>query len=127
MNILKFLWQLPQNILGFLVTVFSGAKYSGIVGCYLTRFNFGVSLGHYIIIGQKMYCGTTLKHEIGHQKQSLYLGFLYLLLIGLPSITGNIIDSVFHCCWSTQARLKWYYSLLWEKWADSLGGVERNF
>ena len=36
----------------------------------------------------------TIKHEYGHQKQSLYLGWFYLLIIGIPSFLGNIWDRI---------------------------------
>lgn len=55
-----------------------------------------VCLGEVILINTKMYpldlSPLVLKHEGGHQKQSHYLGWLYLLIIGLPSIILNIIS-----------------------------------
>lgn len=123
-NILLYLWQLPQNILGLLVILFTQARYCN-AGCWVTtKACFGVSLGKYIIFGQRM-DEISLKHEQGHQKQSLYLGWLYLLIIGLPSITGNIYDRIAHKHWEYIKRYEWYYNQPWEKWADKLGGVER--
>ena len=121
---ISYLWQAPQNLLGLGVIFFSRAKPGeGIKPYWATKANFGVSLGKYIISnsGDK----TTLLHEAGHQKQSLMLGPLYLLIVGLPSISGNIWDRLFHKSWSWEKREIWYYSLPWEKWADKLGGVER--
>lgn len=123
-KVLLFIWQLPQNILGLLVILFTEAKYCN-KGCWVTtKSRFGVSLGKYIIFGQVIN-DLSLKHEQGHQKQSLYLGWLYLLIIGLPSITFNIADILFHKNWKTQDRIKWYYNLPWEHWADKLGNVNR--
>lgn len=123
-KVLLWLWQLPQNILGLLVILFTEAKYCN-KGCWVTtKSRFGVSLGKYIIFGQVVN-EVSLKHKQGHQKQSLYLGPLYLLLIGLPSITGNIYDRIAHRNWSYLARVAWYYKQPWEAWADKLGGVER--
>ena len=119
-----YLWQVPQNLLGLGVIFFSRAKpTSGIKPYWNAKANFGISLGNYIISdsGDK----KTLLHEAGHQKQSLMLGPLYLLIIGLPSISWNIWDRLFHKSWSWEKRERWYYSLPWEKWADKLGGVER--
>lgn len=85
---------------------------------YITNnlFNSGVSLGKYIIFQKDCYDAQSILHEKGHQKQSLYLGWLYLLLIGLPSILGNLVHRV----------IKFnYYNQPWEKWADKLGGVIR--
>lgn len=124
-KILLYLWQLPQNLLGLAVIFFSEAKLgTAAKGVYFTEHNFGVSLGNYIILNE--YCGANdIKHERGHQKQSLYLGWLYLLLIGLPSALGNIWDRLFHKAWRYTAREHWYYTLPWEAWADKLGGVKR--
>ena len=123
-KVLLWLWQLPQNILGLLVILFTGAKYCN-KGCWVTtKCRFGVSLGNYIIFGQVV-IDLCIRHEQGHQKQSLYLGPLYLLIIGLPSITGNIYDRIAHKSWDLTDRLKWYYKQPWEAWADKLGGVVR--
>ena len=113
-NILLYLWQLPQNLLGLLVIKFSRAK-KDFAGVYSTNYEFGVSLGKYIIVNQ--YCSwKTVMHERGHQKQSLYLGPLYLVIIGIPSGIGNLLHRVFQFN---------YYRQPWEVWADKLGGVKR--
>lgn len=127
-NIILFIWQLPQNILGLLVILFTNAKYNDIDddkrnNFWITRkFAFGVSLGNYIIFGKRIISKNNIKHEQGHQKQSLYLGWLYLLIIGLPSFCGNIYDRLFHKKWNMEKRIVWYYNQPWEKWADKLGG-----
>ena len=123
-NVLLWIWQLPQNLLGLLVILFSRGKKAD--GYYTTTANFGVSLGNYIIVrnGANQ---DTINHEKGHQVQSKRFGPLYLLIIGLPSAMFNLIDRVFHKNWPVNKRLKWYYSLPWEKNADDLGGVTRNF
>lgn len=113
-NILLFIYQLPQNLIGLLVILFAHAKLDN-NGVYTCQYRFGVSLGNYIIMS-KVYSHTDLKHERGHQKQSLYLGWLYIPLIGIPSLIGNIIDRFIPID---------YYNQPWEKWADKLGGVKR--
>jgi hypothetical protein len=113
-NILLYLWQLPQNLLGLLVIAFTKAEKKG--NLYHTyEHRFGVSLGKYIIFGG-CFSYIDIEHEQGHQKQSLYLGWLYLLVIGLPSATGNLLNRVIDFD---------YYKQPWEAWADRLGGVER--
>lgn len=121
MNALLYLWQLPQNVLGLLITkllkVYWGKRY-GFFFAYLskpTRAWSGVSLGNYIIFsGYPDY--KTLLHEYGHQRQSQYLGPLYLLIIGLPSLVGNVLHRF----------IKFdYYKQPWEAWADKLGNVPR--
>lgn len=124
-KLLLYIWQLPQNLLGLLVILFTRAKHTGTSWVAKDPDNtkyFGVSLGNYIIFGNypsKM----SLNHEQGHQKQSMYLGPLYLLIIGLPSALGNLWDRLFYKKWPAVNRISWYYSLPWEKWADKLGGV----
>ena len=131
-KILLFVWQLPQNILGLLVIFFTAAVKTKDKRCWITHNSgFGVSLGLYIIFGDMS--GKyppeekSIKHEQGHQKQSLYLGWLYLIIIGIPSFCGNIFDRLFHKKWSNAERIDWYYSQLWEKSADKLGGVKRSY
>ena len=126
-TVLLWLWQLPQNILGLLVILFTGAFKTTWTSVWVAskRSYFGVSLGNYIIFGGTDGSADSLKHEYGHQKQSVYLGPLYLLLIGLPSIIGNIYDKIAHRAWDFQSRYCWYYKLPWEAWADKLGGVIR--
>ena len=85
----------------------------------------GISLGRRIIIdSDSRISEDTVRHEYGHQKQSVYLGWLYLIVVGIPSVCGNIIDRVFHKEWTSKERVRWYYSRFPENWADRLGGVE---
>lgn len=113
--ILLYIWQLPQNIVGLLVVLFSRAKETFYVGVYTTDCKFGVSLGNYIIVNKD--CNMrTIQHEAGHRKQSLYLGPLYLPTIGLLSAIGNLLRRVI---------VFDYYKLPWEAWADKLGDVNR--
>ena len=125
-KVLLYIWQLPQNLLGLLVILFTHAENTD-KGYWLTYYHsFGVSLGNYIIFGGiGSMLDTNVKHEQGHQKQSKYLGPLYLLIIGLPSVLGNLWDRLFHKKWPISKRISWYYNQPWEKWADKLGGVKR--
>ena len=113
-DVLLYIWQLPQNILGLLVIFFSKAK-KDFADVYTTDCNFGVSLGNYIIVNK--HCAQVdILHEGGHKKQCLYFGWFYLLAIGLPSVIGNIIYRI---------KPFNYYKQPWEAWADCLGGVKR--
>lgn len=130
-----FLWQLPQNVLGALVVLFTRAEkvFTFATGrrkwFYGTdRWAFGVSLGYFIIFGTKgdIYpCKSDLEHEMGHQVQSRILGPLYLIVVGLPSLLGNRWDVAAHKKWSVERRVQWYFAQPWEAWADRLGGVIR--
>lgn len=123
-KVLLYLWQLPQNLLGLIVIMFTRARPLE-DGCWRTAVgNFGVSLGSYVIFGGG-FSYNDLLHERGHQKQSMYLGCLYLIVIGLPSFLGNVWDRLAHTKWQAVRRHKWYYAQPWEAWADRLGGVNR--
>ena len=130
-DVLMYLWQLPQNLLGLiLITLYKNAKRVDDfedVNVYVTdKMPSGISLGKYIILNP--FClenETTIKHEYGHCLQSKILGWFYLIVVGLPSLLGNIYDRLFHSDWDYEKSMKWYYNQPWEKWADELGGVER--
>lgn len=110
-RLILYLWELPQNLLGLLlVAYFQAEKKEGYL--FSKGLSGAISLGRYIITSNED--ETVIKHEQGHQKQSRLLGWLYLLVIGLPSI----LWAMFH------GKLD-YYSFYTERWADKLGGVER--
>lgn len=130
-----YIWQLPQHILALILILAYGAWKNGTVlfkgrkYYYSDKISGGISLGEYIILSPGGSDAFAQLHEYGHSEQSRYLGPLYLLVIGLPSLVGNIYDRLFHTPkhgWSYGRSLKWYYNQPWEKWADKLGCVERN-
>lgn len=131
-KLLLILHQLPQCLVGFFLSRGCYTKTINGIKVYFRKslMRSGISLGNYIIL-DSIYDGwncvrTSVAHEHGHQKQSLYLGWLYLPLVGLPSAVRNIIDRVFHKNWDSDKRQKWYYSHYPENWADKLGGVHRE-
>lgn len=121
-NVLKYLWMLPQNLLGLILrAIYKGndSTYESTIVRRSTKMKGGISLGRYIIVNQ-FATKKTVMHEYGHCKQSKYLGWLYLLIIGLPSLIwawmyGTIV----------KPTPNGYYKLYTEKWADKLGGVVR--
>lgn len=122
-----YLWQLPQNLLGLVLTlVYRGSNAVFISGaCEIivrrsVKMRGGISLGQYVIVSQ--WAGeNTVNHELGHCIQSQYLGWLYLIVIGLPSIVWAALHS-----YVKAVRTKWsYYDFYTEKYADELGGVVR--
>lgn len=131
---LRYLWQLPQNLLGFILfQIYSVGclckeePYGDVRILYSERMRGGISLGQYILLplryryyNKGSYIEKTHKHEYGHTRQSLYLGWLYLIVIGLPSITWAWLHSTFKRFKSVD-----YYSFYTEKNADKLGGVKR--
>lgn len=129
-EILYWTWCLPQTLIGLLVKLFFDAKKVGYIMDNKTYYFYawkiygGVSLGKYIMMyyyNKSSQLEKTLKHESGHQIQSFILGPLYLLIIGLPSITWNICFSKYR----TRNKIS-YYSFYTEKWADKLGGIKRE-
>lgn len=138
-NILLYIWQLPQNLLALLLMLVYRpflkkpeiSDYKGVKYVWYKNWPNGVSLGHYVLIGTYYENRLeTINHEYGHTRQSLIFGPLYLLIIGLPSISGNIYDRIRHQVddsWTYKRSSKWYYSQPWEKGADVLGNVERHF
>jgi small-conductance mechanosensitive channel len=122
--IIKYVWQFPQmlaawiwylirkksilyNSIGNFYTVYVGANRGG------------VTLGDRIFISRCYhgeYLNMVIAHESGHVKQSLYLGPLYLIVIGIPSILW---------AWSHKwiAPKKSYYWFYTESNANKLGGV----
>ena len=125
-----YIWQLPQNLLGLiLLKIYKHEKeyhrLNGRTFYYTTEMPSGISLGNYIIINREDR-EKDMRHEYGHTIQSRWLGWFYLLLIGLPSILWCIIDRLIVqrlVSWERSKRI--YYSMPWEHWADKLGGVKR--
>ena len=128
---LLYLWQLPQNLLGLLLVHIYGwvipIDWMG-DSCYRQlpssliflneRIQGGISLGRYIILNNALYHDIrNSQHERGHSIQSMFLGPLYIIVIGLPSLLW--------AAWWNESRGVSYYWFYTEKWADKLGGVDR--
>ena len=123
-KILRWIWELPQCLLGVILTkcynVRKTKSYNGI-SVYIGRFPGGISLGQIIISNELSWnynTNFTREHEYGHTRQSLYLGPLYLLVVGFPSILWAAIH--------TPHSKRSYYSVYPENWADRLGGVPKR-
>ena len=125
MNIIQWTWCLPQNLLGlfvFLITKSRGAKNEKYKDAFVTHWKHssGLSLGQFIFVPETT-SHKTIQHEYGHTIQSNFLGPLFLIIIGLPSI-------IWAGCFD-RYRIKHnisYYQFYTEKWADDLGGVKRT-
>lgn len=117
---LLYIWQLPQNLLGLIFLLFIKGEEKhilhGISFYYAKDFRGGISLGDHIIVGGINEKG--IRHEFGHCIQSRRWGWLYLLVIGLPSLL--------HACLHDCSKVgKTYYHFWTEKNADKLGRVRR--
>ncbi|MGB5310898.1 MAG: hypothetical protein WBN38_02435 [Polyangiales bacterium] len=89
----------------------------------------GISLGHIVFWSRENSRWHDLDrrnraHELGHTKQSRLLGWLYLPLVGLPSISRAAYALAFREV--TGRQWTRYYDGYPENWADRLGGVVRD-
>ena len=130
LNLLQAVWIFPQNAIGFIVKkVCKATPYTTYKDAHVFSWNVrgGVSLGRYIFVPFTTQDPTShevqeyIKHEYGHTVQSKYLGWLYLVGIGLPSI-------IWAGCFDRYRAKKSvsYYAFYTERWADRLGGVEER-
>lgn len=142
--ILEWIWCFPQMFLGWLLRILFFRKKDKVVLddipelgkiTYYVTYNSklpawfgasGVSLGRYILfkVPEKYtpwvkVSEIAVRHEYGHTKQSRILGPLYLIIVGIPSFTFNIM-SRFNRKFASD-----YYNRFPENWADKLGYVER--
>ena len=122
-NLILFIWQLPQHIValiyfGYLVMmckdlgIDSRYKQAIVIPCIMRG---AVTLGNYVFVGLNSEYKETVKHELGHTIQSKILGPLYLIVIGIPSITYCGLRRLF-----PSLRKKNYYDFYTEKWANNL-------
>lgn len=114
------LWQLPQNLVGLCYWCISNPNYKGKIGDILVfetdSKNGSVSLGNMVFVTSMTYnYKQTLKHELGHTIQSKYLGWLYLIVIGIPSVLWVCARMVFKTL-----QKKNYNAFYTEAWADEL-------
>ena len=133
--LLIYLWQLPQNLLALLIFLFfkteKSLMYKGIKVHVSHKFPGGLSLGNHILVKVYPHNEKTwkrVKHEYGHTRQSVRWGWMYLIVLGIPSLLGAIESKYLHTekrGWTKQASDFWYFNQPWEKQADELGGVER--
>lgn len=132
--ILQWSWGIIQNIVGlvmFLINI--NCKHYYYKGTIVTVWNkeeYCMGIGMFIFISEKCPKDSeqnlslqetferTRVHEYGHTIQSIILGPLFLLVIGIPS-----------CMWANIPSMKQYrknnrisyYSFYTEKWANCLG------
>lgn len=125
-NLFGYLWQLPQNILGAIISALFASKIDdGVYEWKGYRAWGSVSLGNYIILSTGR-LPETYRHEVGHQVQSMILGPLYLLVIGIPSICWAALWTNQNTAESLRDKDISYYDFYTESWADRLGNVHRS-
>ena len=116
-------WQmtfgLVQNILGlFLYLVLPSRGKFRFHGAYVTKWHRSdsMTLGMFIFYGHNN--ERVLVHEFGHTIQSMVLGPLYLLVIGIPSVLWATLPYFENL---RKEKGLSYYSLYCESWATDLG------
>ena len=125
-KLLRWVWKFPQSFVALCLegVICSYSIQKGIdsrIFIINTLLPSSISLGDFIFIRPHS-SEKSIKHELGHSKQSDILGPLYLIIIGIPSLLHNIIHSI-----CSRAGFKWdYYSFYTEKWADRLVGIDRG-
>lgn len=129
-NFVRATWEFPQNGIGFIVkkickaTLYTTYKDANV---YSWKHRGGMSLGKYIFVPFTEEDSTAfavqqyIKHEYGHTVQSKYLGWFYLLVIGLPSLVWAGCFKRYREKTETS-----YYDFYTEQSADFLGGVYRG-
>lgn len=117
-EVLLYIWQLPQNLLGLLLrAIYKGndSVYEDAIVRRSLKMKGGISLGKYIIINQFSRL-KTVKHEWGHCRQSMYLGPFYLVVVGISSGLHALL---------CKCKKHSYHDFPVERWADKLGGITR--
>ena len=131
------LWELPQNLLGLALLAWLRLRGSKTVlvserrRLFIETEHLGVSMGYFVFWCSDLPAGLldssgyrTRAHEFGHSIQSRLFGPLYLLLVGLPSVS-RVLYSRLH--YRRTGRVWPHYYRGWpENHADWLGGVEHR-
>ena len=126
-TIIQFTWGFIQNLAGGAAYLFLRKKHKqerfhhGFI-TYVSAKNFGgVSLGMFIFMNPdrpEAWVHDTRIHEYGHTIQSLLLGPLYLLVVGIPSTVwcnfGPLVK------YRKEHNIS-YYRLYCESWANRWG------
>ena len=123
--VLLFIWQLPQNIVGFIFwLVFSIDGNKKIIGetkwsraWAAHKMSGGISLGSFVFVSPKLSnMPEGVAHELmGHTVDSRILGPFYLLIIGLPSVLHAAVKFT-----------KCYYDFFTERLANKHAGLEAD-
>ena len=128
-------WGFLQSLLGVLVfLIHMKDKHFFYHGAVVTEWQdkSSVSLGMFVFVTGEPYFYEKLKeeysmkelsarllvHEYGHTIQSLILGPLYLIIIGIPSTLWGFLPSLNRKRKEEQIS---YFAFFTEKWANALG------
>lgn len=87
----QWTWGFPQSLLGFVIRCMHKEQPSfEYHGCIVTRWKSrgSMGVGMYLFLSESSFenKGDVLVHEFGHSVQSIFLGPLFLPIMGLPSM-----------------------------------------
>lgn len=128
-QILLYLWQLPQNLLALIIwgilgpIILDGGHFEGKKVLISEGYFSSFSLGHYLFMIPNSSMSSFI-HEYGHSVQSLYLGWLYIPIIAIPSVLHNLYRKIYKAIVKPKNLLEYnysYYNFYTEKWANLLG------
>lgn len=121
------LWELPQILLALIFYAILKKRITQIVEYkdskvyFIKSFPGGISLSFMIFLNDTYINDLrVIKHEYGHTIQSLWLGWFYLIIVGVPSIIRASIWNRY------KLEEKKYYDGFPENWADLLGGANKE-
>ena len=136
-RLLQLTWGLPQTLAGFLLFLYwlpRAERRHGYHGAIVTEWKTGggISLGLFVFIPQSCHPilresreltpeesrQAVLVHEYGHCIQSLLLGPLYLIAVGVPSYLWANLPRFRRM--RREKKLS-YYAVYPENWANALG------
>ena len=136
-----FVWCFPSFLLGSVVYAYSKFVRKSCVRCkspegivwYMTDNRspvYGVSIFPFVFLSEKCADSISVRHEFGHCVQCLIWGWLYLIVIGIPSLTSNIpkVNKLLRGR-SYNSEFQYYglvggFDFWWERDADRKGGIE---
>lgn len=122
--LIQWTWGFVQNLIGLIVFLifykYKHIKANNVVFTEIPGNWGGITLGGFVFIDylpdDEIFKDSVVRHEYGHTIQSLYLGPLWLFIIGLPSLLWA------GCFDKYRAKYKVsYYDFYTEKWANYLG------
>ncbi len=133
--IIAALWQLPQNLVGlfllFSLTITRKIRKIEFERkhCFIST-EIAISLGYFLFWtggdeNEPSKNSLVIKeHEYGHSIQSMLLGPLYLIVVGIPSVSRAIYAMQFY----RKHRTPWthYFDAFPENWANRLAKIETN-
>ncbi len=102
-RLVKFLWQLPQNLIGLLLVMILNPdtikRVNGKKIRYSDKISGIITFGEFTLISMDYYsCDITNieLHELGHQTQSLLFGWFYIPVISIPKFCNVILHKGKH-------------------------------